>query len=44
MGLEEKAINKIATDEIKPNRPTLDDSRTKKEATRSTFKREENKE
>ena len=42
MGLEEKAINKIAADEIKPNRPRLDESKIKKEVTRTTFKREEN--
>ena len=29
MGLEEKAINKIAADEIKPNRPRLDESKIK---------------
>ena len=42
--IDEKAINKIAADEIKPNRPRLDESKIKKEVTRTTFKREENKE
>ena len=40
MGLEQKAISKRATDEIRPNKPKLDEKRIKMAVTRNTFIRD----